>query len=450
MTTQRWCIIGGGLMGLTLAHRLSDAGHAVTVKEAAPELGGLASAWQLGDLTWDRHYHVTLLSDLKLRGLLTELGLEQDMRWTVTQTGFFAGPEKLYQLNNAFDYLRFPPLNLIDKVRLAATILYISKLKDGRRLETIPVADWLTRLSGRRVFDRIWRPLLRAKLGDNYTRTSAAFIWAVVKRLYAARASGLKEELFGYLPGGYGRMLDTFAASLTKRGVALHLACPVKRIESVPGGGVQVASQTGTELYDQVVVTLPASLATKLVIGLDADEKRRLNGIVYQGIVCASVLLKNQVSPYYLTYITDESIPFTAVVDMSSLVSRQEFTDRGLLYLPKYVTADDPFWQVSDADAEDMFLDGLMKIYPDVRREDVLAFRISRVKHVLAISTLNYSDHLPPMTTSVQGVHIVNSAHIVNGTLNVNETVGLAEAAIPQLLAAAGAVTAMHDQERVA
>jgi hypothetical protein len=42
------------------------------------------------------------------------------------------------------------------------------------------------------------------------------------------------------------------------------------------------------------------------------------------------------------------------------------------------------------------------------------------------------------MTTSVPGLHIVNSAHIVNGTLNVNETVQLAERALPQLLAAVG------------
>jgi protoporphyrinogen oxidase len=109
--------------------------------------------------------------------------------------------------------------------------------------------------------------------------------------------------------------------------------------------------------------------------------------------------------------------------------------------LPKYVTTDDAFWSVSDEEAELSFLDGLMKIYLDISRDDVLAFKISRVKHVLAISTLNYSDHLPPMTTSVPGVHIVNSAHIVNGTLNVNETVGLAEAAIADLMAAEGRPT---------
>jgi hypothetical protein len=52
---------------------------------------------------------------------------------------------------------------------------------------------------------------------------------------------------------------------------------------------------------------------------------------------------------------------------------------------------------------------------------------------VLAIATVGYSDRLPPMTTSIPGLHIVNSAHIVNGTLNVNETIQLAETAAARL-----------------
>ena len=56
-------IVGGGMLGLTLAYRLAKANHRVTVLEAGPELGGLTSFWQVGELTWDKFYHVTMLSD---------------------------------------------------------------------------------------------------------------------------------------------------------------------------------------------------------------------------------------------------------------------------------------------------------------------------------------------------------------------------------------------------
>jgi hypothetical protein len=66
-------------------------------------------------------------------------------------------------------------------------------------------------------------------------------------------------------------------------------------------------------------------------------------------------------------------------------------------------------------------------MYPQFRRTDVLCFQVSRVKYLLPISTLRYSENVPAISTSISGLHIVNSAHIVNGTLNVNEIVQLAQ-----------------------
>ena len=94
---------------------------------------------------------------------------------------------------------------------------------------------------------------------------------------------------------------------------------------------------------------------------------------------------------------------------------------------------------ISDEELRRTFLGALARMYPGFDDGDVLAFRVSRVKYVLPIATLRYSDRLPPMSTSVPGFFIVNSAHIVNGTLNVNETIQLADAAAVRLLAQASA-----------
>ncbi len=84
---------------------------------------------------------------------------------------------------------------------------------------------------------------------------------------------------------------------------------------------------------------------------------------------------------------------------------------------------------MSDGEIEDTFLSGLERMYPGFSRTDVACFRVSRVREVFAIPTLGYSTRVPPIATSVPGVHLVTSAQIVNGTLNVNETVRLAESA---------------------
>lgn len=431
---KRWCIVGGGLLGLTLAHRIARAGEDVTLLEAAPELGGLASAWQVGDVTWDRYYHVVMLSDSHLRRLLSELDLDADINWKVTRSGFFTG-SGLYHLNNAIDYLKFPALNLVDKIRLGLAIMYMARIKDGRPLESVPLADWLVRLSGRRVFEQIWRPLLAAKLGENYRKASASFIWSYARRFYAARQGGMKTEMFGYVPGGYARILERFARLLAEEGVRVQTGHPVERIRKTDGG-LQVETPSASLMFDRVVVTSSAPLAAKICPDLGEEEQRRLNGVVYNGVICASVLLRRPLGGYYLTYITDPAIPFTAVIEMSSLVDAdRHFGGKALVYLPRYVTGEDAFWNMSDADIEERFLAGLRKIYHDLSSEDIVAFRIARARQVYAVTTLNYSDRLPPMITSVPGLSIVNSAHIVNASLAVNETVALAESALPRLLA---------------
>src|SRR5207247_3383872 len=173
----RWGIVGGGFLGMTLAHQRAQHGEDVTLFEAAQALGGLASAWKLDDVVWDRHYHVTLLSDSYLRALLAELGLETEMAWVETRTGFYTDGT-LYSMSNTLEFLRFPPLGLLSKVRLGATIVYASRVRNWQRLEQIAVTDWLKRWSGRHTFEKIWLPLLRAKLGDNYQHASAASISA--------------------------------------------------------------------------------------------------------------------------------------------------------------------------------------------------------------------------------------------------------------------------------
>jgi protoporphyrinogen oxidase len=115
--------------------------------------------------------------------------------------------------------MRFPPLGWWDKLRLGATIIRASRIRDWRRLEEIPAVDWLARWSGRRTLERLWVPLLRAKLGENYRLASAAFIWAIITRMYAARRTGLKKEMFGYVEGGYARILERFTGVLAAEGV---------------------------------------------------------------------------------------------------------------------------------------------------------------------------------------------------------------------------------------
>jgi protoporphyrinogen oxidase len=328
----------------------------------------------------------------------------------------------------------------LDKARLAATILYASRIRDGRRLEAIPVLEWLRRWSGAGTVERIWRPLLRAKLGDNAESVSAAFIWAIIARMYAARRSGIRRERFGYVEGGYARILSRFRDHASGRGVTFVTGRRVVSVRSA-AGGVDIRWEDGeVRRFGAAVLTVPCGAAVALCPELSASERERLGRVVYQGVVCASLLLRRPLAGYYITNITDEGLPFTAVIEMTALVDRSTFGGRTLVYLPRYASQHDPLWSRDDAAIAEECVAGLRSIHPDLAAGDVEHVKVSRAREVQALATLRYSEEaLPPVRTSVSGVYMVNSAQIVNGTLNNNEIVALANAAATTLVEALGA-----------
>jgi protoporphyrinogen oxidase len=426
---KKWLVVGGGVMGLQVARDLLARGQEVTIAEAAPQFGGLTSAWKLGDIVWDRFYHVTLLSDTYLRELLKELGLESEMQWVQTKTGFYSGG-KLLSMSNTAEFLRFPPLNTIEKLRLGGTIFYASRIKNWRRMERISVEKWLRRWSGNGVFEKIWQPLLKAKLGTAYSQTSAAFIWAHTARMYKARRSGMKVEMFGYVPGGYAKILQCWVERLRSLGARLLVDHPVKSIRKVEPtvgseGGLEVDFGEGrVEVFDNVVSTVASPIISKTCNELSEDEHKKLQGIRYLGVVCASMLLEKPISEYYVTNITDTWVPLTAVIEMSTIVdSKSQLGGRHLVYLPKYLPDNDPGLEESDESYKEKCLATLVKMYSHFDRNSVVDFKIARTKYVAALATVDYSRRLAPVVTSLPGFYALNSSHILKGNLNVNETI---------------------------
>jgi protoporphyrinogen oxidase len=289
------------------------------------------------------------------------------------------------------------------------------------------VVDWLRRFSGAGTFEKIWLPLLKAKLGSAYDRASAAFIWAYISRMYKARRSGLKTEMFGYVPGGYGRVMELLSGRLHSMGVTFRGNSRVESVTRADNGGLNVRLADGDWLtFDRVIATAPSSTIADICPELESTEQALLRGIEYLGVVCVSMVLDRPLSPYYVTNITDDWVPMTAVIEMTTVVEPKEFGGKTLIYLPKYLPAEDPGLDEPDETIVLRFAEALERMHPGFTRESIIASRVARSKKVMAIPTLDYSRKLPPIKTSVPGFYALNSAHITSGTLNVNESIELA------------------------
>lgn len=412
---------------MTLAALLAEKGFRISLIERSARLGGLLSPWEIGDYSWDQFYHVILKSDTHLLKMLDRFGLADQITWKYTLTGFFADGQ-LASMSNIKEFFAFPPLNLVDKLRLGITIFYASKIKNYERLEQISSVDWLKKLSGKKTTEKIWVPLLKSKLGAYYNLASASFIWATIARMYAARRSGIKQEMFGYVPGGYATILNKFQQYLNKAGIKVYLESDVTQIRQDNNLVYVETSDNQTMQFDHSIVTASCSKIAQLCPQLSSSEKKRHQKVIYLGLLCASLIIKQPLGGFYYTNITDDQIPFTTIVEMTSLVNRKNFGENSLVYLPRYMTKDDQYWQKSDEEIRYEFVKALIHIFPALHKEDIVVFKSSKVREIMPIVTLNYTKSaLPLISTSLDRVFVVNSAQIADGTWNVNEIIRLAQ-----------------------
>lgn len=412
-------------MGLALAERLASNGNRVVVYERATQVGGLATWHDFGPFVWDRFYHVILPSDTALIGYLSRIGVADRLQWRPTRTGYFVDG-KVYSVSTALEFLRFPALGLTSKVRLAAAILYCSRIQDWRALEQESVESFLVRTCGRRVFDKFWRPLLLAKLGEHHQRVSAVFIWTYIRRLYSARDSSAKREHLGYVSGGYrtvfSRILERIAAAQGE----LRLGSAVTAVAPGAAAGICVVDQDGAEHFDKVIFTGPVDAMRKVVAAplVDVPPARHVE---YLGVVCLALVTRRPVWPYYVLNIGDEHAPFTGVIGMSSLVDLAETGGRYLTYLPRYVLSDDPLLDRPDDDLRRTFLDGLARMAPAFDQRDIEVAVVNRARRVQPLQVLGYSSLVQPSRTRHPDFYVTNTAQFVNNTLNNNEVIRAVE-----------------------
>ena len=415
-------IIGGGLMGMTLAYRLSQQGDIVTVFESNKQLGGLNTYHDYGPFVWDRFYHIILPSDIYLMNLLKDIDLGSELRWQPTLTGFYID-NKFYSISNTIEFFRFPPLGLLGKLRLAFTILYGSRIKNWQRLETILVEDWLVKIGGIRTYEKMWKPLLLAKLGTHYKRVSAIFIWAYITRLFSARDSSLHKEQLGYVRGGYKTVFDALEKLICSAGGDIRTSVAVEHIAPHSGGGMWVEHNGRKEHFDKVIFTGPVNILQQ-VVAKDLVSVEGDGGIVeYLGVICMILITRKPLVPYYVVNLADQRVPFTGIFGMTNLVSLEETAGLHMTYLPKYVLSDDPILQQTDDELRKLFFRGLNLIFPELKADDIVGSHINRAIKVQPLQVLNYSKVVPKVVTEHDDFFVLNTSQFVNNTLNNNAVV---------------------------
>lgn len=440
-------IVGGGIMGVSLGWYLSRQGGAVDIYEAAPDLAGLAGPLQLEDGTLiDRYYHAILSSDRHLRELCEDLGIADQLRFRETKMGFYYKGQ-IFSMNNVVEFLKFPPLNMIDRFRLGVTVLAAQMVRDWRSLETVSVEEWLLRYAGRNGYENIWKPLLKAKFDGGFDNVPATWIWSRLVRMKSTRDGANQKEEAGHLIGGYSTLLNAMAAEIQTQDNHIYLSTPVQEIVVRDGRAVGLRTKTGMVEYDAIVATVQTPLASRLLPAASVDFREALSQQEYLGIICPVLALDRPLSGYWTLNITDDTIPFTGVIETTSYIDTNYTGGNHIVYLPKYTAPGSDLQTLSDAEIRALWLANLHRMFPDFDETSIRSFIVNRTRYVEPLHGLGETDKVMPIETEIQGFFLATTSQIYPDLTNGESVTRHARRASERIIAGFAAAKQLSDRQ---
>jgi phytoene dehydrogenase-like protein len=236
-----------------------------------------------------------------------------------------------------------------------------------------------------------------------------------------ARINGLR---FGAMAGGRARILETLRDRARAIDVDLRVGTPVRSISADGAGfGVYTGSETGE--FDEVVITVPSPVASRLLETLPDRERGVLVDVSYIGIISVSFVLKplsaKNVSGRYITHVTRGRDQF-ALLDPSVLAAPGDGR-RSLMYVTRPLATVDDLFEADDRHVIEHFARALPG------GSDITSARVTRTPHAFA------RRRLESFTSSVPGLSIVNAAHMGSGRHHLERTAALAVSAFRTLCA---------------
>jgi protoporphyrinogen oxidase len=431
VSADRVAVVGGGLTGLTLAYRLTAAGIGVDLFEASPGLGGLAGDMELDGQRVDRFYHVILPTDERVIGLAREVGLDADLRFVPTGVGFFHDG-RMESISTISEFLRFSLLSPPQRLRLGAFVAYCQRISGWEKIDHKPLVEWVTRLAGRGVYERMWKPLLEAKFDGRVGDLSATWLWSRTRRMSGARRNG-SQEVCGALAGGYQTLCDRLAERIRAQGGTVNTSTPIDSIE--PGETPVVTVGGEARPYRMAAITVLPPVARRLVGDADGAALRGTPER-YLGIVCVLLKTRRSMSPYYTINIADPEVGLTGIVETTRVIDPDGERDHALVYLPKYVDSTNPILDAPDEEILERFLAGFRRIFPDFDpATELIAHRVMRARLAEPVHGIGAGAGVPgTFDDAFPGIAFASTAQIFPTVVSGQATIGLAERALPDIL----------------
>src|ERR1041385_3270068 len=426
---MRIAIIGAGFGGMAAAYDLKKAGHDVTIYESANYVGGLASGFKEPDWDWwvEKFYHHWFQTDSEMLGLIKELGWQDKVIFPRPLTVMYH-KGKFYPFDSIPKMLLFPGLGFgLDKIRFGFVGLYLRLSNNWKGLEKYTADEWMRKYAGKRVYEKMWKPLLVGKFGPYYDQVNMAWMWARLK----ARTTRL-----GTFEGGFQNFANLFAEKLRSIGVEIRLGAGAKSIQR-EGDKLYVRTNGESQSFDKVLVTMSPSLMAKLVPDLPSDYLKGLLELKSMGAVVMVLSLKHQLSKegyYWFNLPKEEGYPFLALVEHTNFVPKEHFGGDHILYAGDYLEVGHEYFAMSDEQLLERFMTAFKKFNPAFQRDWVKKVWVFKTNYAQPVPLVNHSKHIPAIQTPIEGLYFASMSQVYPWDRGTNLAVEMGRRAARMML----------------
>ena len=391
-------VLGGGITGLTAAYFLSRRGFTVTLFERSATLGGLAQGFKQSHWDWplERAYHHLFKNDIDIISFAHSIGFDGI---------FFSAPktDSLFKVGNNYrifpvdspqDFLRFPLLTPIEKLRAAAILAWLKISPALPLYEALSTEDFVKTYMGERMWSVFFEQLFRKKFGKYAENILASFMWARIHK---------RTKELGYIKGGFQAFIDHLEQKLKENGVNVEIG---KELATIQRKGEHFI--INEERFDIIVSTVPTQVLPSLTQSIFPETYiSRFQKLSYlHALVLILETDKPLLDETYWLNICAEDIPLMFVGQHTHFVDKKHYGNNHIAYIGYYLERDDPRMNMTAEQLTDYVPPHLRKISRNQYK--IIKSYVFRGPFAQPIFDKDFLQNKPSFITPVENFYIAN------------------------------------------